>query len=295
MPELPEVEIIRLFLENRLLDQTIISCQILNSKSFVGDPTIIIGQKIILFSRHGKQLSVHLNSGLILLFHLKMTGQLILAPSSPAKLPRLALGHPTKDMYSSDLPNKSTRIIFSFKNYTLFFNDQRKFGWVKLLSVSAHSDHHRHLGPDILAPSFTLANFRRQLRTTSRPIKITLLDQTKFSGIGNIYASDSLFLAKIHPSVPANTLSLSQTSKLYRAILNVINFSISQGGSTTKDKKYLLPDGSFGQNQFYFRVYQRAGEPCLVCRTPIVRFNLGGRSTFFCPKCQKNKNIPLPL
>lgn len=283
MPELPEVEIIRRFLEKSILRQTITGIKVLNNKSFDADPQQVINQKIIRFSRHGKQLSAHLSNKLILLFHLKMTGQLILTGES-----RTALGHPTPDMLTSSLPGKSTRVIFEFADKsTLYFNDQRKFGWIKLFSSNDLSEFQKGLGVDVLDDEFTPIYFQNQLSHISRPIKTVLLDQSKFAGIGNIYANDALFLAKIHPALPADNLTVSQSQKLHSFLVEIIKESISHGGSTAKDLKYLHPDGTIGSHQYHFRVYQREGESCPLCHTPIQRFKQSGRSSFFCPHCQK--------
>lgn len=296
MPELPEVETVKRFLEAKVLHQKILSLDILNQKSFDGDPADVVGQTIVHFKRQGKQLSAHLSNGLIILFHLKMTGQLIILPALSSRrsaeeeeglgkgLAPIMLGHPTK---FEKYPNKSTRVIFHFKNIDLFFNDQRKFGWIKIFTPDALKHFQRDLGVDIIGDEFTLDYFQNQLTTSSRAIKLVILDQTKFAGIGNIYANDALFMAKIHPQTPANQVQSSKAQTLHSSILKVINESILNGGSTMRDNKYVRPDGSYGENQFHFRVYQKVGEPCPVCKTKIQRIVVGGRGTFFCLKCQK--------
>lgn len=287
MPELPEVETIRRFLEPRICGLTIQKIDILTPKSFFGDPKKIINKKIIKLTRLGKQLSLHLENDLALHFHLKMTGQIVYGGNF--------LGHPTPKQLS--LPNKSTRVIFALintslrgvsatKQSSLYFNDQRKFGWIKVFTNAEIAETQQHLGRDILDPSFSLDYFSFQLNS-SRPIKLVLLDQNRLAGIGNIYANDSLFLAGVHPSLKANQLRPPQVKKLYQAVISVISEAISHQGSTAADDKYILPDGSKGSHQYFFKVYQRVGEPCPICRTPISRITLGGRGTFFCPNCQK--------
>ncbi|MCX6726310.1 MAG: bifunctional DNA-formamidopyrimidine glycosylase/DNA-(apurinic or apyrimidinic site) lyase [Candidatus Shapirobacteria bacterium] len=285
MPELPEVEVVKLFLEDKLLNSTITDLEILNKKSFIGDPKKVINQKIVKFSRIGKQLSIHLSNKLILLVHLKMTGQLIFHPSlsREGKGVGFMLGHPT-----STINSKSTRLIFKFNNGSvLFFNDQRKFGWIKILSPRELTESQLNLGKDIFDSEFTPQYLYSQLQTSSRPVKLVLLDQNKFAGIGNIYANDALFLAKIHPQTSSKKITLNQAKLIHQSLIDIMRQSILAGGSTAKDNKYVRPDGSFGQNQFKFRVYQRLGEPCLVCSTPIKKLQLGGRGTFYCPQCQK--------
>ena len=279
MPELPEVETVRLFLDQHILGKTIAQIEILNSKSFVGNPELVEGQIIISTSRLGKQLSLHLKNHLTLLFHLKMTGQIIIGDS--------VLGHPTPKENKSHLPNKSTRLIFTFSDSTkLFFNDQRKFGWVKLFTQTELKNFQKNVGVDILDSAFTNNYFYNQIQKTSRAIKLVLLDQSKFAGIGNIYDNDALFLSHIHPETSANKLTKNQSQKLHQNLVDLMKESLFHGGSTAKDNKYIHPDGSVGQHQYFFRVYQRAGEPCLVCKTPIKRIKIGGRGTFFCPHCQ---------
>lgn len=283
MPELPEVEVIRLFLASKLLLKTIKKIEILTPKSFIGDPKLIEGQKIIDFKRQGKQLSLYLDNGLLLLFHLKMTGQIIFIDKT-----KTILGHPTPHQNQQNLPSKSTRVIFTFKdNSHLYFNDQRKFGWIRLFTPELLTDFQAKLGVDILDPLFTSDYFYQQLQSTNRPIKLVLLDQNKFAGIGNIYANDGLFLAKIHPQTPARQITRHQSDRLRHFIIKIMKESILQGGSTAKDNGYIKPDGQYGEHQFNFQVYQRDGEPCLVCGQTIHRITQGGRSTFFCPHCQK--------
>lgn len=265
MPELPEVEVIRRFLEKKLINKTIIGLKVLSPKSFIGNPELVEGQKIIKFTRIGKQLSIHLSNNLILLIHLKMTGQLVL-----------------------NAPTKHTRLIFTLSdNSHLYFNDLRKFGWIKLIDSSQISQHQQNLGIDILDKKFTPQYIFSQLQKSTRAVKLVLLDQTKFAGIGNIYANDALFLSKINPQTPANKITLKQSQKLQQSLIKIMTESITHGGSTAKDKGYIKPDSTTGQHQLHFQVYQREGKPCLVCQTKIKRIKTSGRSTFFCPNCQK--------
>ena len=283
MPELPEVEVVKLFLEDKLIGQQIVSLDILNPKSFIGNPELVEGQTIIEFSRIGKQLSIHLGNGYILLVHLKMTGQLILVGQKD----KTVMGHPTKDALLGTLPNRSTRLIFNFSSgHTLFFNDQRKFGWVQIFLPDSLKEFQKNLGHDIFDDKFTPEYLYQQLSRSSRPVKVALLDQHFFAGIGNIYANDALFLSRIHPTTPANKITLVECRLIHRHLIEIMRQSVLAGGSTMKDNKYVRPDGSYGSNQFLFRVYQRAEEPCLECSSPIHKITLGGRGTFYCPNCQ---------
>jgi len=280
MPELPEVETVRLFLDQHILGKTISSIEIFSPKSFVGDQKNAINQEIVSTSRLGKQLSLHLKNGLILLFHLKMTGQVIIGDS--------VFGHPTLKEDKSVLPNKSTRVVFTFSdNSKLFFNDQRKFGWVKVLDKDELVEAQKNVGVDVLSSAFTDEYFYQQLQSTSRSIKVVLLDQSKFAGVGNIYDNDALFLSKINPSLPSNKITKKLAKILRQSLIDLMKESLFHGGSTAKDNKYIHPDGTKGEHQYHFRVYQRSGEPCLVCQTPIKRIKIAGRGTFYCPRCQK--------
>lgn len=273
MPELPEVEVIRQFLDQKIKGLTISGLEILTPKSFIGNPELVEGQKIIKLSRIGKQLSLVLENNLVLLFHLKMTGQIIYSGT--------VLGHPGPS-------TKSTRLIITFKDRSrLLFNDQRKFGWVRIFTQKELVEFQSNLGPDIFSNLFTPDFLYEHLHLSTRPVKIILLDQSKFAGIGNIYANEALFLSGIHPQTPANKISRSRSLKLYQSLLFIMEQSVLVGGSTARDNGYIKPDGSKGSNQFYFRVYQRTGEPCFQCKTPIKYIKLGGRGTFFCPHCQR--------
>ena len=160
MPELPEVEVIRRFLLHQI-GLSFTDVKILNSKSFWGDPQKLIGRSIISISRIGKHLTLHLSDNLVLLFHFKMTGQLVYLHQS-----KTILGHPTPNLNQAPLPNKSTRVIFTFSDASkIFFNDQRKFGWIKLLTQSDLHREQQSLGFDLLDPKFTPKYFYNQLQT----------------------------------------------------------------------------------------------------------------------------------
>ncbi|MBU4210090.1 bifunctional DNA-formamidopyrimidine glycosylase/DNA-(apurinic or apyrimidinic site) lyase [Patescibacteria group bacterium] len=302
MPELPEVEIVRLFLQKNIIGKTIAKITILNPNSFIGNFKLAINKKITQLTRRGKQLSIFLSNDCLLLIHLKMTGQLVYQPCLnqldtviPSKAEgsrrnkhRTFLGHPTPKLNHKPLPNKSTRIIFTFSDKSiLFFNDQRKFAWVKIIKKSQLKKSQSNLGPDILSLRFTFKYFYSQLQSSSRPIKNLLHDQSKFAGIGNIYANDSLFLAKIHPQTPARNISPKQSQLLYSSIKKIIKEAVSFGGSTARDNQYIRPDNTKGSQQYNFRVYQKEGELCKRCGHKIVRLKLSGRSAFYCPHCQK--------
>lgn len=306
MPELPEVETIRRQLEPKLIGQIISDVQILSPKSFCGDPKKIIGQKIISLTRIGKQLSLNLSNNYTILAHFKMTGSLFFQPQkhtrviiklnnciAPLSTPSCVIArnpHPAESLsahWRKAIPSGSPRSARDDTN--LYFSDLRKFGWLKLFTRSQLAESQKNLGPDILSPDFSEKYFFKQLQSSSRSIKIFLLDQTKFAGIGNIYACDSLFLSKINPLTPSKNISLSKANALCRNLKKIMSESILHGGSTARDRGYLMPDGNDGRHQDHFLVYQRENEKCFICNTKIKRIKQGGRSTFYCPHCQKQK------
>jgi formamidopyrimidine-DNA glycosylase len=282
MPELPEVETIRRQLEPKLVGQIISNVEILSPKSFCGDPKKIIGKKIISLTRIGKQLSINLSGNYLILAHFKMTGGLFFKPS---KYTRIIL----KIKSPAPLSRGAVRRTEGFKTSggDLFFNDLRKFGWLRLFTKTSLKSFQKNLGIDILSSYFTDKYFYDQLLTSSRPIKNVLLDQTKFAGIGNIYACDSLFLSKINPTISSKNISFSKSKVLRHNLQKIMTESILHGGSTARDRGYIMPDGNIGTHQDHFLVYQRENEKCFVCNTKIKRIKQSGRSTFYCPHCQK--------
>lgn len=287
MPELPEVETIRVGLVPYLVGQTIAAAEVLSSKTLTQDQVLnkIVGQRVTALERRAKVLIMDLANGQSLLFHLKMTGQMVLVLASGQ---RLAGGHPTSSM-AAELPDKSTRIVFTFKNGDrLYFNDQRKFGWVKLVpteEVMSDSLVGR-LGPEPLSVNFTLTGFKDELRRHPKaPIKAVILDQSTVAGVGNIYADESLHLAKLHPARPAGSLTPAEVKRLHAAIKTILVDSVAHGG--TSFAHYVNALGGKGDYLAHARVFHRQGQPCPVCGTTIVKLRVAGRGTHICPKCQK--------
>lgn len=278
MPELPEVESIRNHLKRDVIGKEIKSVDVLHQKQFQGDPERIIGHKIIDIVRHGKILAIKLNNSLYLNFHFKLTGQLLFAKNSTNA--KFIYNIPLA--FGNKMPGHSTRVIIHFTDGSaLYFNELRKFGWIKLTEKQE-----RPKGEDVMTKEFTVKYFAEKLKNTRRPIKIVLMDQDRFAGIGNIYASEALFEAKVNPETKANELSVEQVNQLYKSIIKVLSQGIKHRGSSGKDEVYILPDGSKGEYQYHFTVYQQEGKPCKRCKTPIKRIKQGGRSTFYCPQCQ---------
>lgn len=277
MPELPEVETIRLQLQTKIVGKKIVKITVLEKKQLVGDPKHALNQTITKLERWGKYLSFLLSNRYYLNFHLKMTGQILYADNYQQAIYQqtIPLAHTNK------MPCRLTRIIIHFSDQScIFFNDLRKFGWIKL---SPNQEKPR--GKDILSSDFSLKYFQSLILKSQRPIKQLLLDQNKLAGIGNIYANEALFLAKINPK--ARNLNLEQSKKLYRALLKTIHLGIKHQGSSASDQMYILPNGLTGKHQNYLMVYQKEKQPCINCQTPIKKIKQGGRSSFYCPNCQK--------
>lgn len=295
MPELPEVETIKRGLEKLVIGQKIKRVEVLWSKSFDEIRTEVnlkvVGRKIGSLARRAKVLVIKLDqsqpfeSSYALLIHLKMTGQLVLVRSDGE---RFAGGHPTESMERS-LPDSSTRVIFTFESGDkLFFNDQRKFGWIKLVEGRAVKDDGliKRLGPEPLSTNFTAAGLAGVVgRHRRAPIKAIILDQSTVSGIGNIYADESLHLARIHPARPGSSLSRAEIKRLHGAIKTIIELGIEHGG--TSFTSYVNALGQKGDYLQQARVFRRQGQPCGVCGTVIEKIRVAGRGTHVCPQCQK--------
>lgn len=279
MPELPEVETIRKSLSSRIKGKKILSVEILEKKQFTGDLKDIIGKRITDLSRWGKVLIIKLDNGKFINFHLKMSGEILYAKNSKHAVFKNNLPRSK----TNKLPNQHTRcVIYLNDGSAIFFNDLRKFGWIK---VTPKPEGYR--SPDILSKEFTLTHLKKIVSSSRKPIKPVLMDQEKLAGLGNIYTNDALWEAYIHPTRPANSLTEMEIKKLYKGILKTINEGLKYKGSSAKDEMYVMPDSSKGGYQYHFKVYHRVGEPCLRDKTPIKGIRLGGRGTFFCPKCQR--------
>lgn len=307
MPELPEVETIRIGLTSKIIGLRIKRIQILNQKSFIGDPKQIIGAKIKNIWRRAKILGIDL-SNTSLLIHLKMSGQIIVVPAKAMSADRQAGiqkkwipdlvrddknrsrfigGHPTHDMLGQ-LPNKSTRVIFEFNNGSkLYFNDQRKFGWIKLVNSSELmvDSFLKNLGPEPLEKAFNWEILKTNLlKHKSQSVKVALLDQTIISGLGNIYVCEALFNARINPKTKVSAIADGQYKKIHQGIIKALKDGIKYGGSTKTN--FVNSDGKKGYFLDYSFVYGRVGDKCKICGNLIQKIKLAGRGTFFCPYCQ---------
>lgn len=287
MPELPEVETVRQGLARLLPRKVIAGVESSSPRSFPNAQTdvdrFLVGASIVSVRRRAKILIIDLDSGYSLVIHLKMTGQLVFWGKE-----RFGAGHPN-DSLVGDLPDKSTRVTITFRDGSrLFFNDQRKFGWVRLLPTVEldNLEFISKLGPEPLEPEFTNKVFRERLKRRSKSsIKAVLLDQTVLAGVGNIYADESLWAAKIHPKVLTGDISVNKLDLLHTELLAVLNLSLAKGGSSSRN--YVNAEGKKGSYMDFARVYRREGQPCKRCGKDLVKIRVAGRGTHICLACQK--------
>lgn len=229
-------------------------------------------------------LLIDLDSNYTLVIHLKMTGQLVFSSNDDSA--RFGAGHPNQSLLG-ELPDKSTRVILSFSDGKLFFNDQRKFGWMRLLPTIEveQLDFFQKVGPEPLAADFRAQDFIVRIRR--RPgsgIKAVLLDQTIIAGVGNIYADESLWGARLHPSQLVRDITDARLKVLFKELQYVLNLAIEKGGST--DKNYVNAEGKKGSYLSFARVFRREKLPCPRCGTTVVKLRVAGRGTHICPRCQ---------
>ena len=287
MPELPEVETVRRGLHELIIGLAVKSVHHDTPKSFPNATAdvreFLVNAKIHDVRRRAKVLLIDLSTDYTLVIHLKMTGQLVYRAGSVA----FGAGHPN-DSLIGELPDRSTRVTLEFTDGSkLFFNDQRKFGWMKLMPTIEvpNIDFMKKVGPEPLEADFTAQEFAaRFARRAKTSIKAALLDQTVVAGVGNIYADESLWGAKIHPQRLVNTVTVDEFQKLYDEVREVMNLAIDKGGST--DKNYVNAEGKRGSYMDFARVFRREGQACPRCGTEIIKFKAAGRGTHICPHCQ---------
>jgi len=288
VPELPEVETVRAGLQQLLPGRVFASVSYDTDKSFpnaLADVnSFLVGASVTTVKRRAKVLIIGLSSKHSLVIHLKMTGQLVFVSSDT----RFGAGHPSDSLINT-LPDKSTRVEFTFTDGSkLFFNDQRKFGWVRLLPTAEvpNIDFMIKVGPEPLDASFTSAAFiERVRRRQNTSIKAALLDQTVIAGVGNVYADESLWGAKIHPATLVRNVSKQKLSTLFTELQYVLNLAIQKGGSS--NHTYVNAEGKKGSYMNFARVFRREGLACPRCGTTIVKTRVAGRGTHICPREQK--------
>lgn len=274
MPELPEVETVRRTLEPKIKGLKFTAVELQMPKVIkTPDPDqfkeFILEKKIMKMSRRGKYLLIHLSEKFVLLVHLRMTGRLTYAENDePAA--------------------KHTHVIFTLSNgCQLRFCDTRQFGrlWLVHETELAELSGFKDLGVEPLSDQFTRDYLKKELRRRHTRIKPLLLDQTFIAGLGNIYTDEALHRARINPERLCTTLTPHEIARLYQAIREVLAEGIENRGTTVRD--YIDGDGRAGSFQELLRVYSREGESCPLCHKAIVRKKVGGRSSYYCPHCQK--------
>jgi formamidopyrimidine-DNA glycosylase len=288
MPELPEVETVRIGLQQFLPGRQVTNVSHDWPKGFPNAETdvntFLLGATVTAVRRRAKVLLIDLNTNYTLVIHLKMTGQMVFRSAHE----HFGAGHPNKSLVGA-LPDKSTRVTFTFADKSqLFFNDQRKFGWIRLLPSPEvdNLDFFQKVGPEPLAADFTATAFiQRLLKRPKSGIKAVLLDQTIVAGIGNIYADESLWGAKIHPQTLVQDITKTQLETLFHALQAVLRLSIEKGGST--DRNYVNAEGKSGSYLTFANVFRREGKACPRCGTTIIKTRVAGRGTHLCPHCQK--------
>lgn len=272
MPELPEVETVARSLAPQVVGRTIVGVERLDWERMVETPPppvfrdLVAGRRILAARRRSKWVLLDLDGGLALAVHLRMSGQLTVHGAD-------------------DEPRSHVHLVLALDDgRRIFFDDERKFGRVRLLDAAGLAALDAAHGPEPLEDSFTAAELARILAGRRTKIKPLLLDQRMIAGIGNIYASEALWLARIHPQLPADAVGPEGAAALHAALREVLSQAIAHEGSSLRN--YRNGYGRRGQNQEHFLVYDRAGSPCQRCGAPIERVVLGQRSTFYCPNCQ---------
>lgn len=282
MPELPEVETIRLGLKKYLVGHKIEDVEIKNPRVFYGVKKEVAGAKIENVRRFGKLLVIDLSNDNSLTIHVKMTGQLIY------RGPNLKEKVQLSSKVIGGIPGPHTHVVFKLnKNGVLYFNDFRRFGWIKIMKTAQveKEGFASKLGPEPFK-DLTLQKFKQILARYKTYIKVVLMDQAKIAGVGNIYANESLWMTKINPRMPANSLSKKQVRELYANLLIVLKRGIKYGGAS--ENIFVTAEGKEGSFQKHFQVYAQKGKLCPRCKkSKIAKSFLGGRGTFTCPTCQK--------
>ena len=275
MPELPEVETVRARLEPKLVGRRFEHVGIFDPRlTRPADPAGVAaeleGERVAALDRRGKYLIVRFESGRVLLIHLRMTGQLLHANGGRP---------PAEDVHR--------RAVVSLDDGSdVVYRDVRRFGTWQLLDEDDLLPYlAQRIGREPLVRSFTSKRLAEALEGRRAPLKSALLDQRRLAGVGNIYADEALWRARLHPLRPAGELSAEEIAALHRGIRAALRAGIARQGATLSN--YRTPDGSPGRMQEEFRVYGREGEPCERCGTPIEKIRAGGRGTWYCPSCQR--------
>ena len=286
MPELPEVETIKLELNKLIKGKKIKSVEIRLPKEIKTPKNKFLksvqGAKIEKVWRRAKILVVGLDNGYHLVFHLKLTGQLIYKYPGYS---RKSMSH--QSVFSENLPNKHSHLIFNFTDGSkLFFNDPRQFGWVRLVNNKELTEIFSEFGPEPLAKEFTFEKFKELVsKRKTAPIKPLLMDQKFLAGVGNIYSQEACFCAGVLPTRSANAINERELEKIYNCLRKILKLAISKKGSSVE--YYVDVFGERGNMVPWLKVYGREGKKCKRCGAIIKSIKQRQRTTYYCPKCQK--------
>jgi formamidopyrimidine-DNA glycosylase len=272
VPELPEVETVRRDLEKEVLGQRIAGVEVTGARTVrrYGASALIAGvdgREIVAVRRHGKYLLLDLDNEAVLVVHLRMSGMLLWAPLAP----------------EIELPHTHVRLLFA-SGAQLRFVDPRTFG--EVWGTTSVVPELAHIGPDAWN-DLSASVLVDQLRSRKSALKIALVNQEVVAGIGNIYADEIAWVARVRPERVASSLSRGVVQRVFEATHEVLELAIASRGSSLADRQYVDLYGEIGDAQSGHRVYARAGEPCLRCGSTIVRLPIGARSAFSCRNCQK--------
>lgn len=287
MPELPEVETVRLQLLSKILGKKIVKVEVFNQKTIKQDQDFakkLLKQAFSYIDRVGKLLifSFEKTTEQFLLVHLKMTGQFFYLDKEGL----IGGGHLVTEKDIKDLPNKHTRVALHFSDGgVLFFNDMRLFGFMKVVDKETKEFVEAKFGPEPIAEEFDFKALFERIKNKKTSIKATLLDQSIVAGLGNIYVDEALWQAKIRPDRKTSSLSLAELKKVITAGGEIMKKSLAVGGTTFKD--FVNVQGKTGNYTKYLKVFDRQGEKCLRCGSVIEKTRVAGRGTHFCPRCQK--------
>jgi formamidopyrimidine-DNA glycosylase len=274
MPELPEVEMVVRTLRKVVVGRKILAAELLykrlapdhSAKNFA---RLLHDVKVTAVERRAKFILLKLDSGHTLAVHLRMTGRFLLLD------------------IDAELPKHTTAVFYLDNDKRLIFNDQRHFGWMKIVKDNKLADLFSDLAPEPFSAEFSPAYLFDVMQGSRRAVKEFLLDQSKVCGLGNIYASEALSMSAINPKTPANKVSRKRIAPLHTAIVRVLNDSIEHGSTLLVDPNRVDESYYGGDYEKHWRVYDQEGEPCETCKTPIKRIVQGARSTYYCSKCQR--------
>ena len=276
MPELPEVELVARSLETLVKHSKIIDAELHREKLAPStSPSefskLLKGAKINLVHRRGKHILFDLNNSKTLIVHLRMSGRFMLLP------------------IEADNPKFSHAIFYLQDDKKLIFQDQRHFGFMRIVETEKLADapEIKKLAPEPFSDEFSTAYLRIILKSSKRSLKEFLLDQTKVCGLGNIYVAEAMFLSRVNPTVAADKVSAIKARRLHENIIGVLEESISYSSTLNVDPENFESNYYGGAYENQWRVYDREGKPCPSCRTKIKRIKQGGRSSYFCPRCQR--------